>query len=1221
MYLKLLEMSGFKSFAEAKIEFPRGVTTVVGPNGTGKSNIVDAILWVLGEQSTKTLRSERMEDVIFNGTESRKPLGMSEVSLILAGVGNETLTGIQGLPDPLKEYSEVMITRRLYRDGVSEYLINKVPCRLKDIRAVLLETRAGIKGHTVIEQGRIDQILNASPQERRELIEETAGIVRYKKQKAEALRKLDATQQNLVRVRDVVTEVRRQLNSLERQARQARAYQRHHNEAKALEVRLLVRDAHRLLRLQGEVGAELATLEDRESAEAAEESTLTSGIEETRLRMTAGQEMLDRIRDELAAVEQEQNQALTAVEVERSRSAMYEEQRAQSTDDLQRLELEKNRAEETLAEVRGRMARMEAEAAEAAHKLAELESAAEALQERRSSLSTTEDQARREVLESAVRLPALESHMAQMQARQDELRKEAEQGQVERGGVARDIEQASELRRVAGAARSEGERQAQELRRILAEREAECRRLEQEEQAAGEDVTRLQGAVAAAESRLSALEGVIREEMGYGRVGEEESTSLRACEGVREAVAEWLTVPPGLERAVDAVLGERGRAWLVEDPSRARKALELLNEKRLGRGAFIPMQPRWARSSSGTRDWVTTGAGVLGWALDVVPARGGAESALRRLLDNVLLVESLDVALRVWEQGRDEAGQDLRIVTLAGEVLDASGVLTGGQIEGSGGLLQRRKEVQELAAQCEDLFAALHHAKERRGALRGRVESLRAGVQACEEEIRGAEMRVLAAVKDAEGLDARLEELSRRLDHLHAEADRAGQERARLEAETVTAGREAEQVRQEKAVREAALAELTATISVVEEKHLVVQEQLTEARLGAGTVKAKLEHDHLELNRLLGEQRERDVRLKSLELHIAELAAAKEQSRAEQERNEAVVRDLGARADRIRADYVSAQETQTELHQKARQTEELLGELRKRLAASREARLAVEVRRAELNTQLQTVESTLSGTYQLPLEDALQQEPHEKERGLEAEEGRSEEDVTQALREELQVLRGKLERMGPINLAAIEEHEALEERHRFLTTQQEDLSNSIKSLQEIIQRINRTTQRMFVETFNELQEKFSEVFSRLFPGGRAELILVEPETQPTEEEQPSAREPGVDIVAQPPGKRLKTITMLSGGEKSLTAMALLFASFLIRPTPFCILDEIDAPLDEENVGRFADVLRELASRAQFIVITHNKRTMSVADSLFGVTMEEPGVSQLISIRLADLQPA
>ncbi len=294
--------------------------------------------------------------------------------------------------------------------------------------------------------------------------------------------------------------------------------------------------------------------------------------------------------------------------------------------------------------------------------------------------------------------------------------------------------------------------------------------------------------------------------------------------------------------------------------------------------------------------------------------------------------------------------------------------------------------------------------------------------------------------------------------------------------------------------------------------------------------------------------------------------------------------------------------------------------MRKDIAAGREGRIAVEVRRAEIRTQLATVENTLSGTYQLSLDAVLEQEAEQAAKAPPVEEGQTEEELGAALREQLQTVRGKLERMGPINLAAIEEHQALEERHAFLTAQEEDLTNSIKSLKEIIQRINKTTQRMFLETFHELQEKFGEMFGRFFRGGRAELVLIEPQVEEGQNGE-SSLEPGVDIIAQPPGKRLKSIAMLSGGEKTLTAMALLFASFLIRPTPFCILDEIDAPLDDENIARFAEVVRELSARAQFIVITHNKRTMAVADSLFGVTMEEPGVSQLLSLRVGDLQPA
>jgi len=337
VYLKSLEMLGFKSFAEAKIQFPKGITAIVGPNGSGKSNVVDSILWVLGEQSTKTLRSEKMEDVIFNGTEVRKPLGLVEVSLVIGGLGELRLDAISGLPSELSEYQELMITRRLYRNGDSEYLINKTPCRLKDIRNVLIETRAGSKGHTVIEQGRIEQILQASPQDRRELIEETAGIVRYKKQKAEALRKLEATQQNLVRVRDIVAEVKKQLNSLERQARQARSYQTLQQEARGLEIELLSRDYRTMHADLESVDHEAREVEAQEAEQVAEQARLDSEQEAIRLRMNDAAAAISRVRDTLAGTEQRQSQALTAAEVERNRTELFERQRMQAAQEMERL--------------------------------------------------------------------------------------------------------------------------------------------------------------------------------------------------------------------------------------------------------------------------------------------------------------------------------------------------------------------------------------------------------------------------------------------------------------------------------------------------------------------------------------------------------------------------------------------------------------------------------------------------------------------------------------------------------------------------------------------------------------------------------------------------------------------------------------------------------------------------------------------------------------------
>ncbi|MCE9537447.1 MAG: AAA family ATPase, partial [Nitrospirae bacterium] len=398
MYLKSLEMAGFKSFAEARIEFPDGVTAIVGPNGSGKSNVVDAILWVLGEQSTKALRSEKMEDVIFNGTEMRKPLGLAEVSLVISGLDRINVDPLSGLSSQLSEYQELMITRRLYRNGDSEYLINKTVCRLKDVRSILLDTRAGTKGHTVIAQGQIDQILNASPQDRRELIEETAGIVRYKKQKAEALRKLDATQQNLLRVRDIIAEVKKQLNSLERQARQARSYQTLHQEAKSLEIQLLTNEYRVLRTTIAEVEEELQQLGDRESEQAAGMARLSTELEQIKFAMATASEAIGQRREELSKVEQQQAQALTAAEVERNRGELYVQQQSQGGQELERLTQEQAQGTAEIAALEGMLVALERECAEREQAFATLEQEMKELVHQRTAALAEEERGRRDVL-------------------------------------------------------------------------------------------------------------------------------------------------------------------------------------------------------------------------------------------------------------------------------------------------------------------------------------------------------------------------------------------------------------------------------------------------------------------------------------------------------------------------------------------------------------------------------------------------------------------------------------------------------------------------------------------------------------------------------------------------------------------------------------------------------------------------------------------------------
>jgi chromosome segregation protein len=1216
MHLKSLELTGFKSFAEAKIEFPSGVTSVVGPNGTGKSNVVDAMLWVLGEQSAKTLRSEKMEDVIFNGTEMRKPLGMAEVSLVMAGIDDERLKGLPALPHQLSEFHEVMITRRLYRNGDSEYLINKTPCRLKDVRALFLDSRAGTKGHTIIEQGRIEQILNATPQDRRELIEETAGIVRYKKQKAEALRKLDSTQQNLLRVKDIIAEVRRQLNSLERQARQARSYQHLQEEAKTLEVRLLAHECRALFAERASVEAELSTVESQEATHLTDQGKLEGELEQVKMGLVSGRDEVSRIRRDLGEVEHQQSQALTAMEVEKGRLALYEEQRVSGEDELVRLTADAERIATAVQELRARLSADETEMRERTEVCAEVEEQAKSLAARRAAGVAEEAQARQALIAVTVHTTRAENALSSLTVQEEQALRRIDRLGQELAEI--EAQHTGMMERFHGATsgRVEHERTAQDLRAQMQARVEETRRAEEQVRAGEDTIRRQQEALAAIESRLKALQGVLREEMGYGREGEEGATSLRAaCAGVKESVAEWLIVPPGLERAVEAVLGERLHAWLVSEPADARRESDFLNHQGLGRGAFVPARPRYQHSASQAGDWwpaLNGQVGVLGRAVDVLRSDTESQDVLACLFEGVVIVNSLEVALEQWSRGMWSAPAGPTLVTIDGEVLDAAGVITGGTAGSTGGLLLRRREVQRLEEERGEVSHSLDEHREQLATLLMHAQAGREAVHQLEQSIRHADMQILGLVKDESSFRRTVDELAHRLETIRTECRIQEEERARTQQDLEATRSELLRQTEEKLIREATLEHLQHSLRDYEDENLELQHRVTESRLSLASVRARLEHGQADLNRLGREHEDVSARMAALTKQLGTLAASTEQSRVERERSEQVFSELDQRALHIRHGLQAAQERYDQDSQAVQALDRQLAAVRQALTACRETRLGIEVRRAELLTQLSVRESTLMGTYQLSLEATLAQEPEATDDTIQSDQ--------LPLRDQLQKIRDRLERLGPTNLAAIEEHQELEERYRFLTTQEEDLSKSVASLKEIITRINRTTKEMFLETFNELQQKFVEVFARFFPGGRAELVLVEPQPDP-EGTIAGAEEPGVDIAAQPPGKRLKSITMLSGGEKTLTAMALIFASFLIRPTPFCILDEIDAPLDEENIGRFTTVLRELSSAAQFIVITHNKRTMSIADSLFGVTMEEPGVSKLISVRLADLQPA
>ena len=1216
MKLKSLLVSGFKSFPEARLDFPQGITAVVGPNGVGKSNVVDAILWVLGEQSTKALRSERMEDVIFNGTESRKPLGMAEVSLVVSEVTSQELESVAGVMEALPGNNELMVTRRLYRDGESEYSINKIPCRLKDIRGLFLEARAGTKGHTVIEQGNIDQILSGSPQDRRTFIEETAGIGRFKKQKTEALNKLKTTQQNLTRVRDIIAEVQKQLRTLKRQAQQAEHYRKLKDEARTLEIRLLKHDFGGLRQQRTQVESELAGLESREAELMAGEARLMASYEEAKSALLRDGELVGHMQEELRQLEHGIGQALTTMEVERNRANLFDQQRTQALEEQARLVSVAGQAATSIGSLEEQVRRSEGDMAQVTGQLTELEVEEQQRVENRTSLQTRTGQSRQRLFDLALERSQTEAQLTNLETKQRELVSRLQEVQDDQARCRQ--EQAKAEATLAGqtallqqvAQHLAGDREKHEtLSAATMELEARLRELDQQR-------IQEQTSLAAAESRLRALQAVLQEELGYRQGQEESDPSLRrVCRGVKEVFAERLKVPQAYEVAIEAALGESIRAWVVHGIEDVRQALEFVTEHGWGRGTFVTAQPPVSAAGPALESWPALEKvnGVLGRAVDLVSVPEDLQGVLHCLLGRVVLVDTLEHGLSAIKHVSQSDLGFLLLVTRTGEVVDPRGIVTGGSSGEASGLLQRRREVHSLEQELSSMGQRIAGFDDQRRMVQERFETNKQQLQTLEASLKESERRQLVVEQERSALADRLRDMEQRVHANQTELDSCQAELTRVREHESLARARLEETGQRHGEEEQGLEELTTQLQEVDEAIRVLYDRLTETRLTLTTYRERHERARADLDRLQEEDRGRRARLQGLAGQIESLQTQAGQSREEHRRADSVFQELDARKTSVQGELREVEERHANGLEQTRDYERGLNENRNQCSSTRETRREFDVQLAEIRTRMQTIEEALTGTYGESTDESGEETPQpDVSQEVEGE-------GPETWKERLQTIRARMDRMGALNLAAIDEHRELEERYRFLHEQEEDLSESIRSLQEIIERLNRTTNRMFQETFAAVQEKFGEVFSAFFAGGQAELVLVKPDPEEQEEEMQMGLEPGVDIIAQPPGKRLKNLTMLSGGEKALTVLALLFASFLTKPSPFCILDEVDAPLDEPNVVRFARFLPQLTPLSQFLVITHNKRTMEVADSLFGVTMEEPGVSKFVSVRIADFE--
>lgn len=1188
MRLQKVELFGFKSFAEkTKLKFEPGITAIVGPNGCGKSNIADGIRWALGEQSSKLLRGARMEDVIFAGSRSRKPLGLAEVSL----------TFIENRGDLPTDFEEVVVTRRLYRSGESEYLLNGAPCRLRDITDLFLDTGLGAAQYALIEQGSIGAVVNAKPQDRRALIEEAAGIMTYKTRKRAALNKLEATDQNLLRIRDIIHEVERQRNALKRQANKAERYRA--LEARLTSLRLFLKFCEHRQLLE-----ELRLVEDeevplretllrleaqRQAAEAALEALRARALDAER-EVSAAQaslfttrDALNRVEAELAVARRERGEL-----GERAAAARAEAEALRSRADELRGGAEAARTERAAAD----QAAVAAGTAVAGHadRLATLETEVDRLREALDQARGRHRQALAGAAEHRNALATLAERERLLRLQADRFRRQQEEAGRQREAVGRDAESRGVRAATLDARRQELAAELASLGARLEAARAEDEALALRVRAAAEDVERQRG-------RLDSLKELEANFAGYAEGNRFLLQLMRAghadLTGLLGPLSERLEVSPRHERALEALLGEALEAIRVASPQAAASALALLEAE--GKGPAVLLLPSNGRNgqplAAAALPRVPAGLqdGIEGPALDLVRFADGDRPLVERLLGDGLVVSDLGAALALTAV----LAPPFAIATLAGEVITHRMTLLGGP-RGAGGLLGRHREIREAEAALGLREAELRRLEASRDEAAARVLALEreretaAGAQrALEDERLDAGQGLAQARAEGERLGRQLELFGYELEGVEADLRELGR--------ALDPTREALEV--EEAAGVAAAAEETRTATTLSDRQAAQQalaRELTEAQVAQAAAHARLEAAGREAERLAADE-EAARHGAGQRAREAEALTAREAEAGQR------IRDLEADAGRLSVEeaeraarLVACQEDRQGVQDAIGREEEALRGRRTEEAAVRDRLGVLGARRAETSRA------------RALLETGLREEHGVEVSALEAQFAGSSEDPG-AAREEMDALRQKLADLGPTNLAALEEYQALCQRLDFLTTQAADLEVSVGQLRRAIGEINRTISHLFESTLGRVNDHFDRFWKRLFGGGRALLELV----PPAEGEE----EPGVELRVSIPGKRAVNLSLLSGGERALTALALLLALFAVRPSPFCLLDEVDAPLDDANIERFVALLGEMATTCQFIVITHNKRTMEVAHLLYGITMAEEGLSTLISVRI------
>jgi chromosome segregation protein len=1190
--IRKLEIVGFKSFKDRTvIHFDAGITGVVGPNGCGKSNIVDALVWVMGEQSAKHLRGSSMEDVIFGGAEGYAPAGLAEVTLTLENDGGP-------FPAKFANFTEISVTRRLHRSGESEYLINREQSRLRDIQEIFMDTGAGSKGFSIIEQGAIGKIITAKPEERRTLIEEAAGITKFKARKRESQRKLVATDQNLVRLNDIIGEQKRQLDSLQRQAKRAERYRELKTKIEDLDLWL---SSVKYSGLHEEYEESNKTFEEAKEAEAiarAELEQMDSGSEQQRLSVLEKEKAVEEVQtrhgeatEKVQNKEKEIQKLEFEVEQGRRSAVMQGDVQAEALtrkdalqEDHDKLSGELKAAEEEFEKIDGTYQEKKQEFDRAQHLVANFD---QELAEKRQALTSAGERVTQ--IKSGIEAQSLrEEDLTVRLGEEKELLMELEKAASETSKNCEEL--STEL---------EGEQQLQlSLMGDVESFEQNRDQLLTKQTELKTQVEEFKDNLNVVASRLYGLENLHASFEGFEEgvknvmLWQKKQKEVHADGSVSEfvPVADVVEVPPEYEMAMEAALGN-GLQMLISDSSnQALQAVDYLKTEGSGRSSFYALD-----ENSATRSDIQQpqGEGVRGALKEIISTPDKYKQAVTVLLDKVAIVENIRAALRMRPNY-----PGWTFVTMEGDTLTADGVITGGASDSAeSGVLKRRREMKELSQQKDEWAGKLSLAQVSLQKIDEQLERMQKDLEDAKTKKNEREIALAEKKRDLQNSQREKENAQRALDKQIQEVDELESSLLTTQEKITEFNRELEELENSKVVLEREIEDLAVEHNQARDGFDQLRETAQSLQVESASRKQEVE----------GLRRQ-------FEMVDSSLADVKQQlDRMEDEavRNSEALTDNQESLEQAKIDLNAlmdqAQVTEKELSEIKNEYEKVAADIREiEEKSSDKRRLANELQAKMNEAQLKAEQAKMKETY---LVDQMAEKYMVKLAEIYTE-YKDREGNTEEAESELEEYREKIKRIGEVNLSAISEYDDLIGRYEFLVGQRDDLVASKEQLRKVIERINRICSKRFKETFEAVNERFSAVFPVLFDGGQSNLILVDNEDR---------SEMGIDIMARPPGKKLQNVSLLSGGEKALTAVALVFAIFLVKPSPYCLLDEVDAPLDDANVKRFNDLVREMAKRSQIILVTHNKYTMEINEKLYGVTMQESGVSKMVSVSLSEAQ--